>query len=220
MTTSGPAAGTEEGSRPAVGEPPAGPSRRRGNRRQQILEVLARELESHPGDRITTAQLARACGVSEAALYRHFPSKARMFEDLIRFAEDSVFGLINRILVEQPLAVQRCEHMLFLLLSFSERNPGITRILIGDALIGENERLRSRVAQFFERVETQWRGVLREAVVAERPRLRLSVQAAANLLLTVIDGRMTQFVRSGFHSRPTAHWQEQWTTLAAALFEV
>ena len=188
-------------------------------RRQQILEVLARELESHPGNRITTAGLARAVGVSEAALYRHFPSKARMFEGLIGFAEESVFGLVNRIVAEQPLAIRRCEMILHVLLNFSERNPGITRILVGDALIGENERLRQRVSQFFERIETQLRQILREAVVAETPRLRISVQAAASLLMSIADGRMSQFVRSGFRNLPTAHWQELWPVVAASVFE-
>jgi len=188
------------------------------SRRQQILEVLAHELETHPGSRITTAGLARALGVSEAALYRHFPSKARMFEGLIGFAEDTVFGLINRILEEQPRAIDRCEHLLLLLLKFIERNPGITRILAGDALMGENERLRERVTQFFERVETQFRQVLREAVLAESPRLKLPVNAAASLFMSIADGRMIQFVRSGFKAAPTEHWQELWPVLAAAAF--
>jgi TetR/AcrR family transcriptional regulator len=190
------------------------------SRRQQILEVLARELETHPGSRITTAGLASALGVSEAALYRHFPSKARMFEGLIGFAEDSIFGLIHRILDEHPQAIDRCEQMLLLLLGFAERNPGIARILAGDALVGENERLRERVVQFFERVETQIRQVLREAVLAGSPRLAISVNAAASLLLGVADGRMTEFVRSGFKSTPTAHWREVWPALSAAMFEV
>ena len=191
----------------------------RPSRKQLILETLARELETNPGDRITTAGLARAVGVSEAALYRHFASKARMFEGLIGFAEESVFGLVNRIIADQPLAIQRCEMILNLLLSFSERNPGITRILVGDALIGENERLRQRVSQFFERIETQLRQVLREAVVAETPRLRLSVQGTASLLMSIADGRMSQFVRSGFRTSPTAYWQELWPAIAAAAFE-
>ncbi|MGQ0657235.1 MAG: nucleoid occlusion factor SlmA [Chromatiales bacterium] len=188
------------------------------SRRQQILEVLARELETHPGSRITTAGLARAMGVSEAALYRHFPSKARMFEGLISFAEDAVFGLFQRIMEEHPDAASRCEQMLLLMLRFGERNPGISRILAGDALMGENERLRERVTQFFDRVETQFRQVLREAVLAEGPRLKLPVNAAAGLLTGFADGRMTQFLRSGFRATPTAHWQEIWPALAAAVF--
>jgi len=140
--------------------------KKRPDRRQQILEVLARELETHPGSRITTAALARAVGVSEAALYRHFASKAKMFEALIDFAEDSVFTLINRILDQDKDAAIRCERIMQLLLGFAERNPGITRVLLGDALVGENERLRTRVGKFFERIETQLKQVLLEEVLA------------------------------------------------------
>ncbi len=187
-------------------------------RRQQILEMLALELESHPGSRITTAGLARALGVSEAALYRHFPSKARMFEGLMSFAEETVFGLITRILEEQPRAVDRCEHMMRLLLGFLARNPGIARILAGDALVGENERLRERVSQFFERLETQFRQVLREAVLTGDPRLAISANAAASLMLGFAEGRMSQFVRSGFGIDPLAQWEELWPALHSAVF--
>jgi TetR/AcrR family transcriptional regulator len=187
-------------------------------RRQQILEMLARELETNPGSRITTAGLARALGVSEAALYRHFPSKARMFEGLMSFAEETVFGLITRIMEDQPRAVDRCDHMLRLLLGFVARNPGIARILAGDALVGENERLRERVSQFFERLETQFRQVLREAVLAGSPRLAISANAAASLMLGIAEGRMSQFVRSGFSSDPLAQWEELWPALQSAVF--
>ncbi len=187
-------------------------------RRQQILEMLARELETNPGSRITTAGLARALGVSEAALYRHFPSKARMFEGLMSFAEETVFGLITRIMEDQPRAVDRCDHMLRLLLGFVARNPGIARILAGDALVGENERLRERVSQFFERLETQFRQVLREAVLAGSPRLAISAHAAASLMLGIAEGRMSQFVRSGFSSDPLAQWDELWPALQSAVF--
>ncbi|RKZ66619.1 MAG: nucleoid occlusion factor SlmA, partial [Gammaproteobacteria bacterium] len=135
---------------------------KRRNRKQQILEVLALQLEENPGTRITTASLARAVGVSEAALYRHFASKAKMFEALIDFSEESVFGLINSILEQEKDAIVRCEKIVQVLLGFSERNPGITRVLVGDALVGENERLRGRVLQFFERLETQFKQILRE----------------------------------------------------------
>src|SRR3989304_5168233 len=110
--------------------------RQKSNRRQQILETLARELETHPGSRITTAELAAAVGVSEAALYRPFASKARMIGALIDFAEDSVFGIINSILAQDRNPVTRCEKIIRLLLGFAERNPGITRVLLGDALVG------------------------------------------------------------------------------------
>jgi len=113
------------------------------SRRQQILETLAQELEKSPGERITTAGLARAVGVSEAALYRHFPSKAKMFEALIEFIEDSIFGLTNRILDEERVCTARCEKILLLVLGFAARNPGISRLLVGDVLVGETERLRN-----------------------------------------------------------------------------
>jgi len=152
-------------------------TKNRTDRRQQILEVLASELESNPGSRITTAALARAVGVSEAALYRHFASKAKMFEALIDFAEESVFGLVNKILEQQLDVTGKCEQIMQLLLGFSERNPGITRVLLGDALVGENERLRIRVAKFFERLETQIKQILREANLTDGPRASASIDA-------------------------------------------
>lgn len=193
-------------------------ARTRMDRKQQILEVLARELETHPGSRITTAGLARAVGVSEAALYRHFASKAKMFESLIDFAEDSVFTLVNRILDQDKDAVTRCERITQLLLGFADRNPGITRILLGDALVGENERLRARVGRFFERVETQLKQVLREANLAGGARAALSVDAAANQIMAFIEGRISQYVRTEFRRRPVDHADEQWAALRAGLF--
>lgn len=184
------------------------------SRRQQILEALAHELECHPGERITTAGLARAVGVSEAALYRHFPSKAKMFEGLIEFIEDSIFSLINRILKEEESALKRCENILSLILGFSERNPGLTRILSGDILTGETERLRIRVSQLFERLETQLKQVLREGEMNKELALTIPVQAQANLLLAVVEGRILQFVRSGFKRSPTENWKSQWSLLA------
>ena len=140
------------------------------NRRQQILEVLASELEKNLGLPITTSSLAKAVGVSEAALYRHFASKAKMFEALISFTEESIFSLINKILDQEADVTVRCEKIIYLVLSFSERNPGITRIIIGDVLLGENERLHVRVTQFFERIESQIRQILREANLSNGPR--------------------------------------------------
>lgn len=188
------------------------------NRRQQILEVLAHELETNPGLRITTASLAGAVGVSEAALYRHFASKAKMFEALIDFAEESVFGLVNKIISNESDVTVRCEKIIQLMLGFSEMNPGITRILIGDALLGENERLHARVAQFFERLETQFRQILREANLGEGPRAVSNMEAVANLMLTYSEGKMSQFVRSSFIKKPTEHWDDQWVALKAGLF--
>jgi TetR/AcrR family transcriptional regulator len=194
-------------------------SERRQNRRQQILETLARELETHPGSRITTAGLAHAVGVSEAALYRHFASKAKMFEALIDFAEDSVFSLINSILSQEKDAVNRCENISRLLLGFSEKNPGITRILLGDALVGENERLRARVTQFFERVETQFKQVLREANLANDARAAGTIDATANQLMIIIEGKMIHYTRSEFTRKPTQYWDEQWRLLKDSLFK-
>ena len=188
------------------------------SRRQQILEALAQELESRPGMRITTARLAEVVGVSEAALYRHFPSKAKMFEALIEFAEESVFGLATRILSEEPDAARRCERILTMLLTFSDRNPGITRVLLGEALVGEHERLRARVSQFFDRLETQLKQILSEGEQAAGMRLPASVAATANLLMAVVEGRMTQFSRSAFEHRPLESWEHQWQPLRAAVF--
>jgi TetR/AcrR family transcriptional regulator len=189
------------------------------SRRQQILEALARELESSQGERITTAALARAVGVSEAALYRHFPSKAKIYEGLIEFIEETVFGLANRILAEERSAARRCEKILGVLLGFSDRNPGITRILMGDALTGETERLRTRISQLFDRVEIQFKQVLREGqAVGELPP-DAPIAALANLLLGLAEGRMHQFVRSGFKRSPLEQWEEQWFLLGASLFD-
>lgn len=192
--------------------------REKTNRRQHILETLARELESHPGSRITTASLAHAVGVSEAALYRHFASKAKMFEALIDFAEESVFGIINQILGQEKNAVLRCEKIVRLLLGFSEKNPGITRVLLGDALVGENERLRVRVTQFFDRIETQFKQVLREANLSSESRAAASIDATANQLLVMIEGKMGRYARSEFEKKPTDCWDEQWQVLKQALF--
>jgi TetR/AcrR family transcriptional regulator len=185
------------------------------SRRQQILEALAKMLEDSPGERITTAALAKAVGVSEAALYRHFPSKSKMFEGLIEFIEETIFSRITLILAEEPAALKRCESILFLLLTFTERNPGITRLLTGDALTGETERLRQRITQFFERIETQLRQILREAELREGVRPILPISIAANLLMTYVDGRITQFVRSEFKRAPAEHWGDHWPVLAS-----
>jgi TetR/AcrR family transcriptional regulator len=188
-------------------------------RQQQILEALASELETNCSQRITTARLARVVGVSEAALYRHFPSKAKMFEALIEFAEESIFGRYGVILAEELDGIARCEQMLTLLLAFSERNPGITRILLGDALVGENKRLQDRVRQFFNRLETQIKQVLREEEQRRSTAFRPPISVIANLLLAVVEGRMTQFARSLFAQAPTTGWVQQWNVLALALFE-
>ncbi|RKZ48794.1 MAG: nucleoid occlusion factor SlmA [Gammaproteobacteria bacterium] len=191
---------------------------KRRNRKQQILEVLALQLEENPGTRITTASLARAVGVSEAALYRHFASKAKMFEALIDFSEESVFGLINSILEQEKDAIVRCEKIVQVLLGFSERNPGITRVLVGDALVGENERLRGRVLQFFERLETQFKQILREANLNDGARLVGTIDSAANQMLAYVEGKMSQFIRTSFSKKPTEYYKDQWQSIRRGLF--
>jgi TetR/AcrR family transcriptional regulator len=188
------------------------------SRAQQILEALARQLETHPGQRITTAALAKEVGVSEAALYRHFPSKARMFEGLIEFIEETIFGLINRILEEESSAAKRCEKILGLLLGFSAKNPGLSRILVGDALTGESDRLRIRITQFYDRLETQLKQILREAESRNELPVGNPSTASANMMLAMAEGRMNQFVRSGFKESPLERWDEQWSLLAKTLF--
>lgn len=188
------------------------------SRRQLILEALARELEANPGDRITTAALSRAVGVSEAALYRHFASKAKMFEGLIDFAEENIFTRINQIIKEQPAARQRCQQLLYLVLAFSDRNPGITRVLLGDALIGETERLLVRVSQFFTRLETQLKQILREGEMRQEGLAGDDVNVSANLMLALVEGLMHQYLRSRFEISPLTQWDEQWQIIESRLF--
>ena len=187
------------------------------SRKDQILQALARMLETAPGERITTAALAEEVGVSEAALYRHFPSKARMFEGLIKFIEETLFLRISRILDDESSAETRCHNILTLLLNFSDKNPGMTRLLTGDALAGETERLRARIAQLFNRVESQLKQVLREAQIRENLKPGVSPTALANLLLAACEGRMAQFVRSEFKKSPLENWDTQWEFLSRNL---
>ena len=194
-------------------------SNHRSDRRQHILQVLAEQLEIHPGSRITTAALAKAVGVSEAALYRHFASKAKMFEALIDFAEDTIFGLLTRILEQEQAVDVRCDRIVHLLLGFSERNPGITRVLLGDALVGENERLRVRVVKFFDRIETQIKQILREANLGQGPRASGSIDVTANHIMMLIEGHMSRFVRTNFEKKPTTFVDEQWPVLRQGLFK-
>ncbi len=188
------------------------------SRSEQILQALARMLESNHGQRITTAALAKEVGVSEAALYRHFPSKARMFEGLIGFIEETIFSRANLISTSSSPAIRQCEQILTLVLAFVERNPGMARILTGDALAGETDRLRHRVNQFFERLETQLKQIMREAEFKEGLRTETTATITANLLISVIEGRIRQFVRSEFQRKPTENWNDQWQRLAVGLF--
>lgn len=190
----------------------------KSNRRVEILQALALMLENNPGSRITTAALAKQVGVSEAALYRHFPSKAKMLDGLIEFVEESLFSRISRIMTEEPTAQLRCAKLLMLLLTFAERNPGMARLLAGDALQGETDRLRARIRQVFDRLETQLRLILREWAITRVPGPELGTGIAANLLLAAAEGRIHQFVRSEFRNLPTANWDQQWQALERAVF--
>ncbi len=191
---------------------------KKNSRRDEILQALASMLEATPGGRITTAALAARVGVSEAALYRHFPSKAKMFESLIEFIESTLFSRIGRIRQEESSALGRCEQVLSLLLTFCERNPGITRLLTGDALTGENQRLHARIQQLFDRIETELKSLLRDGELQQGLRPVLPIALAANLMQSAAEGRMNQFVRSGFRRSPTEYWSEQWQVMTAAFF--
>lgn len=185
-------------------------TKKKVNRKDDILRALAVMLEGKPGQRITTAKLAAQVGVSEAALYRHFPSKARMFEGLIEFIESTIFTQINLIKDQQKQTLVRVEHLLHFLLGFAEQNPGLTRILTGDVLLGENERLQQRIEHLFSKLESQIKQILREKPLLDGGKLTTDEGVAANLLLAYIEGRMSQFVRSQFTQKPTQNFKAQW----------
>jgi TetR/AcrR family transcriptional regulator len=175
-----------------------GEARKPGERRLQILQTLAAMLQEPQAEKITTAALAARVGVSEAALYRHFSSKAQMYEGLIEFIEQTLFGLIARITADTPSPTAQIEAIISMLLNFAAKNPGMTRVLIGDALVHENERLQKRINQLHDRIEAQLRQCLRLAgdKLAERS------GSLANLLQCVVVGRWHQFAKSGFTRAP------------------
>ncbi|MEH6450046.1 MAG: nucleoid occlusion factor SlmA [Oleispira sp.] len=183
------------------------------SRRDQILQAVVHMLEINPGGKITTANIAKTVGVSEAALYRHFPSKAKMFEGLIEFIEDAIFSRTSRILQDFSEADVRCEKTMTLVLTFAEKNPGMCRLLAGDALVGETDRLRQRIHQFFERLETQFKQILREAELREQKVTSMPLAATANMLNALIEGRIRQYVRTEFNVSPTLYWPEQWKSI-------
>lgn len=192
-------------------------SNKKNDRRTQILQALAQMLESSPGARITTAALAKQVGVSEAALYRHFPSKAKMFEGLIEFIEESLFTRINRIVQEESNVIPRVEMIVTLVLGFAEQNPGMCRLLTADALSGETERLRVRITQVFDRIETQLKQVIREADLKQGLRPAMGVTPCANFLIAIIEGKIRHYVRSEFKVKPMEIWPDQWAILAQNL---
>lgn len=175
-----------------------GEARKPGERRLQILQTLAAMLQEPQPEKITTAALAARIGVSEAALYRHFSSKAQMYEGLIEFIEQTLFGLIARITADTPSPIGQVDAILAMLLNFAAKNPGMTRVLIGDALVHENERLQKRINQLHDRIEAQLRQCLR---LSGDPTAELS-SPLANLLMCTVVGRWHQFAKSGFTRAP------------------
>ena len=177
-----------------------------GERRVQILQTLAAMLERPGAERVTTAALAAQLDVSEAALYRHFASRAQMFEGLIDFIEQSVFTLVNQILEREGAGKEQAARIVVMLMQFAEKNPGMTRVMVGDALVYENERLQSRMNQFFDKIESTLRQALRDAVIADgsdTPTVDAQVRAGA--LTAFVVGRLQRFARSGFRRLPSEH---------------
>jgi TetR/AcrR family transcriptional regulator len=194
---------------PPVAVEAAAPVRKRpkpGERRVQILQALATMLEQPGAERVTTAALAARLDVSEAALYRHFASKAQMFEGLIEFIEQSVFTLVNQIGEREPAGTGQAAKIVAMLLHFAEKNPGMTRVMVGDALVFENERLQQRMNQFFDKIESTLKQSLREAVDAGGSATPvLDAQVRASLLTAFAVGRLQRFARSGFKRAPSEH---------------
>jgi TetR/AcrR family transcriptional regulator len=185
---------------------------RSGERKDQILQVLAEMLESPRAEKITTAALAARLDVSEAALYRHFASKAQMFEGLIEFIEKTLFSLINKLSAEEKSGLSgpgQVEGILSLLLGFARKNPGMTRVLIGDALVNENDRLQARVNQLHDRLEATLKQALRFQTNEKENALGTDVSAQANMLMCYVVGRWHQFAKSGFKRDPMEYWEAQ-----------
>ena len=187
-----------------------------GERKLQILQTLAGMLENPKAEKITTAALAARLDCSEAALYRHFASKAQMFEGLIEFIESSLFGVINQISAEETQGLQQVEHILALLLNFAQRNRGMTKVLTGDALVNENERLQLRINQLLDKIEAALKQALRVAATQELISAGADFGALANVLLCYIIGRWQQYAKSGFTREPMAQWPQQWPMLLVA----
>ncbi len=185
-----------------------------GERKAQILQTLATMLEEPKAERITTALLAARLDVSEAALYRHFASKAQMFEGLIEFIEQTVFTLVGKIQSDESDAMKQLETTVAALLGFAQKNPGMTRVLIGDALVNEDARLQVRVSQLLDRLEASLRQSARLAVSAGQLPGDWDVNAYANALLAFVVGRWHQFAKSGFKRAPMEGWQQQWRVFA------
>jgi len=186
-----------------------------GERKLQILQTLAEMLQRPQSEKITTASLAAKLDVSEAALYRHFASKAQMFEGLIEFVEQTLFGLINRITTDEQNGARQLEAILSMLLNFAQKNAGMTRVLIGEALVNEDERLQARINQLHDRIEATLRQSLRIAASQHEIPADVDTAAQANLMMSFVIGRWHQFAKSGFKRQPMEFWAAQWRGLLA-----
>jgi TetR/AcrR family transcriptional regulator len=186
---------------------------RTGERRNQILQTLAQMLENPASEKVTTASLAGRLEVSEAALYRHFSGKAQMFEGLIEFIEQTVFALVNKITTEEKSGTRQVEAIVGVLLGFAQKNRGMTRVLIGDALVHEDERLQARINQLHDRLEAALKQAVRFAVTQKELAEETDATACANLILSFVIGRWHQFAKSGFRRDPVELWNRQWRQL-------
>lgn len=186
---------------------------RSGERKTQILQTLAQMLEGPSAERITTAALAARIEVSEAALYRHFKGKADMFAGLIDFVEQTLFSLINKITSEEQSGVRQTEAIMTMLLGFAQKNRGMTRVLIGDALVTEDDALQLRINQIHDRIEAALKQTLRFAMTQKEVAEDVDPAAQANALMSFVAGRWHQYAKSGFRRDPAEFWQRQWKQL-------
>ncbi len=184
-----------------------------GERRLQILQTLAEMLQEPHSDRVTTAALAGRIKVSEAALYRHFASKAQMFEGLIEFIETTVFSLVNQIMAQDPDGLRQLRQLISMLLSFAEKNPGMTRVLVGDALVTEDERLQMRINQLIDRLEMAIKQCFRDVIQAGRLPAQTDASARAAIVMAFVLGRWLRFAKTGFKKLPTEQLEQQMAAL-------
>jgi TetR/AcrR family transcriptional regulator len=184
-----------------------------GDRKHQILQTLAQMLENPAGEKATTAALAARLGVSEAALYRHFKGKAEMFEGLIEFIEQTLFALINKITGDEKSGLRQLEAIMGVMLAFAQKNRGMTRVLVGDALVNEHDRLQLRINQLHDRLEAALKQALRFGVSQQEIAQDVDIAAQANVLMSFITGRWHQFAKSGFKRDPVELWPKQWRQL-------
>ncbi|WP_369601022.1 nucleoid occlusion factor SlmA [Hahella sp. SMD15-11] len=189
----------------------------RHNRKAQILQALAQMLENEVGGKITTARLAAEVGVSEAALYRHFPSKGKMFEGLIEFIEETLISRMKAIRDGKARLLEQTDAVIVLWLTFAQKNPGMCRVMMGDALVGEHGRLRQRVAQLFARLETELRTWVRDAEIRDGERLCVPEAAFANFVVAMIEGQIHALVRHAYDYNALQYWEDQRHVLSAFL---